>query len=62
MKKPNEQNTPHKKYREPAEADSLTSFNILNAQLIVIQPLQEVRGAATAYNNLILSGWVELYF
>lgn len=30
--------------------------------LILIEPLQEVRGAATANDNILLRAWVELEF
>ena len=42
----------------------LTTFALcsLNFALILVEPLQKVRGAATADDNILLGAWVELQF
>ena len=35
---------------------------LTHSPLILVEPLQEVRGAATANDNILLRAWVELEF
>ena len=35
---------------------------LTHSPLILVQPLQEVRGAATANNNILFRAWIELEF